>query len=122
MTGYIKVDILGKSRGLKFAAPACKQIFLKAKKLQKQLGTEIDAELVPVVIYWGLWNNCFNKNEDPDFTFEDVCDWVDANLDKVELYADIFKAFYSSTVIAGNSEGEKKSQPKNSRQKKSGTS
>ena len=116
MTGYIKVDILGKSRGLKFGMLAAQQIFQQATKLNKTLGAEVDAALVPVVIYWGLFNNCYVKQEDPDFTFEEVCDWVDQNLDKVDLYADIFKAFYSSTVITAATDEKK------TRKRKIGTS
>lgn len=118
MNGYIQADILGKVRGLKFGMLAAQQIFTQANRLNKSLGAEVDAALVPVVIYWGLFNNCYVKQEDPDFTFEQVCDWVDANLDKAELYQSIFQAFYSSTVIAGAVEQEKKTELKG---KKTGT-
>ena len=98
--GYIQADVLGRRRGLKFGMLAAQRIMLEAQKLNAQLGAEIDLVLVPVIIYWGLFNNCYNKREDPDFTFEDVSEWVDENIGQVDLFADIVKCFYESKLVA----------------------
>lgn len=113
--GYIQTDILGRKRGLKFGMIAIQQITLDAKRLGAVLGNEIDMALVPVIIYWGLYNNCYIKREDPDFSFEDVCDFVDANLTDTDKFAEIVRCFYNSKIVSGSVDkveqdsGEKKS-------------
>ena len=112
--GYIQMDVLGRRRGLKFGMLAAQQIMLQAHKLNATLGNSIDLALVPAIIYWGLWNNCYNKQEDPDFTFEQVSEWVDDNMDKAEMFGDVVKCFYESKVVASSleklvKEDEKKS-------------
>lgn len=97
--GYIRAEVLGQMRGLKFGMLAVQQITLQAQKLNLALGAEIDLALVPVIVYWGLFNNCYVKREDPDFCFEDVCDWVDENVTKTEVFTEIVKCFYDSRII-----------------------
>jgi len=68
---YIQIEIGGKLRGLKFNQGALITI------------SELTGETVQnskagyAVIFAGLDANCFVKREQPDFTLEDVCDWVD---------------------------------------------
>lgn len=112
--GYIQADVLGRRRGLKFGMLAAQRIMLEAQKLNASLGTEVDVALVPVIVYWGLFNNCYVKREDPDFTFEDVCDWVDANMEKHELFADIIKSFYDSRIVKGQAEEQADDEKKSS--------
>ena len=115
INGYTQADILGRKRGLKFGMIAVQQITLDAKRIGAVLGNEIDIALVPVIIYWGLFNNCYIKREDPDFTFEDVCDYVDANMTDTEKFAEIVRCFYNSKLVSGSVDkvekesGEKKS-------------
>jgi hypothetical protein len=120
--GYIQMDVLGRRRGLKFGMLATQRIMLEAQKLNTTLGTEVDVALIPVIVYWGLFNNCYVKREDPDFTFEEVCDWVDDNISNPGLFTDIIKCFYSSRIvkadIPGSDENEKKSST--SRRKRDG--
>ena len=100
MNGYIQADILGRTRGLKFGMLAVQQIGMEMQKLGKVFGdNSIDLAAVPVIIYWGLFNNCYIKKEDPDFTFEDVVDWVDSNITNPELFTPILQAFYDSKFL-----------------------
>jgi len=123
--GYIQADVLGRKRGLKFGMPACRHIMLEAHNLNAKIGETVDVVLIPVVIYWGLWNNCYVKREEPDFTFEEVCDWVDDNLQNTEVFTDIFKCFYESKVVNMAFENLAKEDEKKSstlRQSEDGTS
>ena len=124
MNGYIQADILGRTRGLKFGMLAVQQIGMEMQKLGKVFGdNSIDLAAVPVIIYWGLFNNCYIKKEDPDFTFEDVVDWVDSNIGNPDLFTPILLAFYDSKFLQPTTQApqeEKKSST--STRKKAGTS
>ena len=124
MNGYIQADILGRTRGLKFGMLAVQQIGMEMQKLGKVFGdNSIDLAAVPVIIYWGLFNNCYIKKEDPDFTFEDVVDFVDSNISTPELFTPILQAFYDSKFLQPTTtapQEEKKSST--STRKKAGTS
>lgn len=124
MNGYIQADILGRTRGLKFGMLAVQQIGMEMQKLGKVFGdNSIDLAAVPVIIYWGLFNNCYIKKEDPDFTFEDVVDFVDSNISTPELFTPILQAFYDSKFLQPTTQApqeEKKSST--STRKKAGTS
>ena len=124
MNGYIQADILGRTRGLKFGMLAVQQIGMEMQKLGKVFGdNSIDLAAVPVIIYWGLFNNCYIKKEDPDFTFEDVVDWVDSNIGNPDLFTPILQAFYDSKFLqpvkSATQEDQKKSST--STRKKGGT-
>jgi hypothetical protein len=124
MNGYIQADILGRTRGLKFGLLAVEQIGMEMQKLGKVFGdNSIDLAAVPVIIYWGLFNNCYIKKEDPDFTFEEVVDFVDENISTPDLFTPILQAFYDSKFLQPTttaSQEEKKSST--STRKKAGTS
>ena len=124
MNGYIQADILGRTRGIKFGMLAVQQIGMEMQKLGKVFGdNSIDLAAVPVIIYWGLFNNCYIKKEDPDFTFEDVVDFVDSNISTPELFTPILQAFYDSKFLQPTTQAtqeEKKSST--STRKKAGTS
>jgi hypothetical protein len=124
MNGYIQADILGRTRGLKFGMLAVQQIGMEMQKLGKVFGdNSIDLAAVPVIIYWGLFNNCYIKKEDPDFTFEDVVDWVDSNIGNPDLFTPILQAFYDSKFLQPTTQApqeEKKSST--STRRKGGTS
>jgi hypothetical protein len=123
MNGYIQADILGRTRGLKFGMLAVQQIGMEMQKLGKVFGdNSIDLAAVPVIIYWGLFNNCYIKKEDPDFTFEEVVDWVDSNIGNPDLFTPILQAFYDSKFLQPTQQApqeEKKSST--STRKKGGT-
>jgi hypothetical protein len=120
----MQADILGRKRGLKFGTIAIRQITLYSEKNGKALGETLDLALIPVIVYWGLFNNCYIKQEDPDFTFEDVVEFVDDNISKPEIFTDIVKCLYSSKLVAGATSIDDKAEKKSStsRQKKGGTS
>ena len=99
--GYIAVDILGRRRGIKFGMIAVQQINEDAQKLGHRLGASVDLAMVPVIVYWGLYNNCYVKREDPDFSFEDVADFVDDNINTPEIFQEIVKCFYESKIVSG---------------------
>ena len=125
MNGYMQAEILGRKRGLKFGTIAIRQITLYSEKNGKALGETLDLALIPVIVYWGLFNNCYIKQEDPDFTFEDVVEFVDDNISTPEIFTDIVKCLYSSKLVSGNvTATDEKEQKKSStsRQKKVGTS
>jgi hypothetical protein len=112
MNGYIQLKMLGRLRGLKFGMIACQQIHQESQKLGKTLGASLDLALVPVIVYWGLWNNCYIKREDPDFTFEDVCNYVDEQIENIEQFTAVVECFYTSRIVQGAT--EKVSQEKKS--------
>lgn len=70
---YIQVNIGGKDRGLKFNQ-------LALEEYTKNVGLST-ATAIYATFYAGLMGNCYVKQEDPDFTFEQVCDWVDKMLE-----------------------------------------
>ena len=118
--GYIQVNILGKMRGIKFGMIAVQQITLEAQKLGKVLGVSLDFAMVPVIVYWGLYNNCYVKREEPDFTFEDVSDFVDENLSDTKIFEDIVTCFYQSKLIAGQPVGEQSEKKSTTLKKRKG--
>lgn len=102
MNGYIQAEVLGKRRGIKFGMIAIQQIALESQKLGKILGDNtVDLALVPVILYWGLYNNCYIKREDPDFTFEDVVNFVDDNVQRPEIFTPILECMYQSKIVKG---------------------
>lgn len=70
---YVQIEIGGRLRGLKF-----NQLSLEEYTKHVRQGT---ASAIYATFFAGLMGNCYVKNEEPDFTFETVTDWVD------EIYA-----------------------------------
>ena len=68
---YIQVTLGDKPRGLKFNILALK-LFNDTVDYNRFNETANYA-----MVYAGLYANCFVKREEPDFTFEDVVEWVD---------------------------------------------
>jgi hypothetical protein len=123
--GYMQAEILGRKRGLKFGTIAIRQITLYSEKNGKALGETLDLALIPIIVYWGLFNNCYIKQEDPDFTFEDVVEYVEDNISTPDIFTDIVKCLYSSKLVSGNvTASDEKEQKKSSTlpKKKAGTS
>jgi len=77
---YCKINLGGKERGLKFNNLAIHKI----AEIREKTGIKTNNETVAgiagtyAIVYAGLEANCFVKGEQPDFTFEDVCDWCDS--------------------------------------------
>lgn len=70
---YIQIEIGGQLRGLKFNQGAHVEIQTTIEKAK----ANNDIFNSYAVFYGGLIGNCFVKGVEPDFTFEDVCDWCD---------------------------------------------
>lgn len=121
MNGYMKANILGRDRGIKFGMPAIQKIMIAVS--DKQTNIDIpDTAILYEMIYWGLWNNCYLKREVPDFDFESVCNWVDENITNASLFEEIAECFKSSTVIKQTVQEDEKKSHLTSKKKKAGTS
>lgn len=68
---YLQIEIGGKLRGLKFNQYA---VITMAKLVDLD---NYEASAGYALIYAGLRANLYVKREEPDFTFEQVCDWVE---------------------------------------------
>ena len=76
--GYIRAYILGEERGLKFGNLAAENIVVRLTQLGIATGgSNYSGAMISTIIYWGLFCNCIAKEVEPDFSFEDVMDWVD---------------------------------------------
>lgn len=85
---YCKINIGGKERGLKFNNLA---MIIMGEKTSKQYPNETAAY---AMVFGGLVGNSYAKEEELDFTFEDVIGWVD-NL-TIEDSTKIAEAFQAS--------------------------
>lgn len=72
MNGYIQVFFLGKERGFKFNQAAVFEFWRKVPFFNST-----EASTIYAYFYAGLVGNCVVKNEQTDFTFEEVCEGVD---------------------------------------------
>lgn len=69
---YIKINLGGADRGLKYNQGAL-------ITFQNYVDKDNVAATTPYALVWaGLKANAYVKREEVDFTFEQVCDWVDA--------------------------------------------
>jgi hypothetical protein len=118
MNGYMNAEILGKNRGIKFGVLAIQKI---AMSVGDQFSTQ-DITVLYEMLYWGLWNNCYVKKEVPDFTFEDVCDWVDSNINDVSFFERLGDCFKSANIIKYSVNNDEKKTQSTSKLKKVGTS
>ncbi len=75
---YVQIEIGGKLRGLKFNKMA--QLYIEQNI---NPGNVISGAYA--LVYAGLIANCYVKKEEPDFTFEDACDWADQLSDETLL-------------------------------------
>ena len=78
---YIQLTIGNKLRGLKYNQMA---VMVMSQNLDYD---NMAATYGYALIYAGLKANCYVKREEPDFTFEQVCEWVDEM-----SYDDLMKA------------------------------
>lgn len=68
---YIQIEIGGKVRGWKVNQMTI-EIWSKRTSFESE-----NASSTYAAVYAGLVSNCYVKGEEPDFTFENVCDWVE---------------------------------------------
>lgn len=100
MIGYTQANVLGKVRGLKFGSLAAENITMELVALGASTGGNYSTSMMTVIIYWGLYNNCWVKKEDMDFTFEQVSDWIDENANNPEVedvFVEVVKCYEQSS-------------------------
>jgi hypothetical protein len=88
---YIQINIGGKDRGLKF-----NQLALEI--LAKYNDNQTTTAFIYAMIYGGLKGNSYVKHEEPDYTFENVCDWVDNLVDKDSKILEISNVLTSTNM------------------------
>jgi hypothetical protein len=72
---YIQINLGGKSRGLKFNQ-------LAIEVISTYNDAQTSSGFLYAMIYGGMKGNSYVKREEADYTFEEVCDWVDVMEDK----------------------------------------
>jgi hypothetical protein len=113
---YIKVNLGGQERGLKFNNYGI-------EKLSEKMAGNSAIAFTYAMFWGGLIGNSFAKEQDVDYTFSDVIDWVDAipKDDKAAVIESVTKVLtesqnYKDLIAAGTqppaneSEEEKKSE------------
>jgi hypothetical protein len=75
---YIQIEIGGKQRGLKF-----NQLAIEIISTHNDGGST--SAFMYALYYGGLRGNSYVKREEPDYNFEQVCDWVDEMKDKAKV-------------------------------------
>ena len=108
---YIQLEIGGKQRGLKFNQMAVITMtnYLDFNNLAATYGYAL--------VYAGLVANCYVKREEPDFTFEQVCDWVETLTP--EKLVEIRDVFESTQTFKTLQENQKEAEPQTKKKLKS---
>ena len=111
---YCKINIGGKERGLKFNQGA---IIIMSQTVNPAYYT---ATINYATVYGGLMGNCIVKREEPDFTFEEVTEWVDAMskedlaiVDEALNQAEAYKKLISAVAEPVKKKAHRKSSPPN---------
>jgi hypothetical protein len=71
--GYTEITINGRKAGLKFNMYAIEQF-------ETIKGRNGNIKNFTTIIYAGILGNAYVKQVEPQFTFEEVCDWLDEQL------------------------------------------
>lgn len=88
---YLQLELGGKLRGLKFNQ-------LAIEIISTYNDTQTQSAFMYAMIYGGLMGNSYVKREEADYTFENVCDWVDVMENKAEAIAKATDALTSTQV------------------------
>ena len=88
---YLQLELGGKLRGLKFNQ-------LAIEIISTYNDNKTQSAFMYAMVYGGLMGNSYVKREEPDYTFEDVCDWVDVMENKSEMIAKVTEALTSTQV------------------------
>jgi hypothetical protein len=102
MNGYIEIEILGRKRGLKFGALAFEKIGGALAFVEQAGDGFYNLKFIVDIVHAGLLNNCYRKNELPDFKYEDVFDFIEDNAGDESFVAsltDVMKEFEQSKPI-----------------------
>jgi len=111
---YIQINLGGKARGLKF-----NQLAIEIISMHND--TQTSSGFLYAMIYGGLKGNSYVKREEADYTFEDVCDWVDlmenkeeviinvtACMTETQIWKELVKKGQENIAEAEKNEGKKK--------------
>jgi hypothetical protein len=88
---YIKINIGGEERGLKF-----NQLSLEVY-IQNLDYDAINTSSIYATFYAGLKGNSYAKKEEVTYTFEDVCNWVDDLFIKDKSIIETITKLFSET-------------------------
>jgi hypothetical protein len=88
---YLQLELGGKLRGLKF-----NQLAIEIISTHNDNST--NSAFMYAMIYGGLMGNSYVKREEPDYTFEEVCDWVDAMENKNDAITKVTEVLTSTQV------------------------
>lgn len=104
---YIQLELGGKTRGLKFNQMAVITMtnYLDFNNLAATYGYAL--------VYAGLVANCYVKREEPDFNFEQVCDWVETlTPEQLMDVRNCFESTQTFKAMQATQEGEKEEMTK----------
>lgn len=78
MNGYTQINIGGNVKGFKWGKWAL-EFYMRSLKLKpdETIETVLGTENFDKIVYAGLRMNCYMKQVEPDFTFEDVVNWIE---------------------------------------------
>lgn len=81
LKNYLSLELGGKTRGLKFniGTLKCLKDVAGVDPLDFKAESDKLSDLLPYaekILHAALLSNCLSKKEDPDFTTEDVTEWV----------------------------------------------
>lgn len=110
---YIQLELGGKTRGLKFNQMAVITMtnYMDFDNLAATYGYAL--------VYAGLVANCYVKREEPDFTFEQVCDWVETlTPEQLLKVRDCFESTQTFKTLQSNSEQKEEMTKKKQRKTK----
>ena len=102
--GYIEIEIDGRKCGLKFNMYAIEQ-------MPTIMGNSGTIKTYTAIIYAGMLGNAYVKQKEPEFTFEQISDFVDAGWAEngIEFFTKIDEVFSHSIVMkALQNEAKKK--------------
>lgn len=88
---YLQIELGGKTRGLKFNQ-------LAIELMSTINDTSTATGFLYAMIYAGMKGNSYVKREEADYTFEEVCDWIDLMENKNEVTAKVTAALTETQV------------------------
>lgn len=118
---YIQITIGNRKVGLKFGMASFRYISDKFVDGISFNGGDLNEIGVAHLIYSGYYNNCLVKQTPIDMTFEDVVDFVEANLNNDEFMkelTEVIKIWSESDFIKQTQKETEEPKKKNSRGKK----
>lgn len=107
---YLQIELGGKTRGLKFNQ-------LAIELISSYNDTKTNTGFVYAMIYGGLMGNTYVKREEADYTFEEVCDWIDEIQNKEELVAKVTAALTDTQTFKSLIKQQEKEETKDKKKK-----